>query len=60
MKAAVGELNLTLITVIAVGALLGLFWLFYDEIVGLIDFSPAPQPPQTQSSYIYVDENNNI
>ena len=58
MKAATGELNLTLITVIAVGALLGLFWLFYDEIVQLIDFTPAQH--NTQSSYIYVDENNNI
>ena len=59
MKAATGELNLTLITVIAVGALLGLFWLFYDEIVQMIDFTPAEQS-QPQSSYIYVDENNNI
>ena len=32
MKAATGELNLTLITVIAIGAILGFFWLLWPSI----------------------------
>ena len=32
MKAATGELNLTLITVIAIGAILGLFYLLWPQI----------------------------
>ena len=32
MKAATGELNLTIITIIAIGAVLGFFWLFWDDI----------------------------
>lgn len=32
MKAATGELNLTIITIIAIGAVLGFFWIFWDDI----------------------------
>lgn len=32
MKAAVGELNLTIVAVIAIGALLALFWVFWPTL----------------------------
>lgn len=32
MKAATGELNLTLITIIAIGAILGFFWMLWPSI----------------------------
>ena len=32
MKAATGELNLTVITLIAIGAVIGFFWLMWPNI----------------------------
>ncbi len=32
MKAATGELNLTVITIIAVAAIIGFFWLLWPQI----------------------------
>lgn len=32
MKAATGELNLTVITIIAIGAVIGFFWVMWDPI----------------------------
>ena len=32
MKAATGELNLTVITLIAIAAIVGLFWAFFPKI----------------------------
>lgn len=32
MKAATGELNLTVITLIAIAAIMGFFWLMWDNI----------------------------
>ncbi len=32
MKAATGELNLTVITLIAIGAVIGFFWIMWDPI----------------------------
>ena len=32
MKAATGELNLTVITLIAIGAVIGFFWLMWPSI----------------------------
>jgi len=32
MKAATGELNLTVITVIAIGAVIAFFWIFFPKI----------------------------
>lgn len=37
MKEASGELNMTLITIIAIAAIAGLFFIFKDKIVGAID-----------------------
>ena len=37
MKEASGELNMTLVTIIAVAAVLGIFWLLKDPIVETIN-----------------------
>ena len=37
MKEARGELNMTLITIIAIGAIAGVFVLFKDPIINLIE-----------------------
>ena len=36
MKAATGELNLTVITLIAIGAVIAFFWLMWPNIQGAI------------------------
>ena len=36
MKAATGELNLTVITLIAIGAVIGFFWLMWPNIKNTI------------------------
>lgn len=36
MKAATGELNLTVITIIAIGAVMAFFWLFWPKIQNTI------------------------
>ena len=36
MKAATGELNLTVITLIAIGAVIGFFWIMWDPIQNAI------------------------
>ena len=37
MKAATGELNLTVITIIAIAAIIGFFWLMWPAIKGAIN-----------------------
>ena len=37
MKAATGELNLTVITIIAVAAIIGFFWFLWPSIQGSIN-----------------------
>ena len=37
MKAATGELNLTVITIIAIGAVIGFFWLMWPGIQNSIN-----------------------
>lgn len=37
MKAATGELNLTVITVIAIGAVIAFFWIFFPQIQSSIE-----------------------
>ena len=39
MKAATGELNLTVITLIAIGAVIGFFWLMWPTIKNTISNS---------------------
>lgn len=55
MKAATGELNLTLITIIALGAVLGFFWLLWPSIQEKITGTWDEQTGQTgQIGYIEV------
>ena len=37
MKAATGELNLTVITLIAIGAVIGFFWVMWPQIKNAIN-----------------------
>lgn len=37
MKAATGELNLTVITLIAIAAIIGFFWIMWDPIKSSIN-----------------------
>ena len=37
MKAATGELNLTVITLIAIGAVIGFFWVMWPIIQGALN-----------------------
>ena len=37
MQAATGELNLTVITLIAIGAVIGFFWLMWPNIQGALN-----------------------
>ena len=37
MKAATGELNLTVITLLAIGAVIGFFWMMWPRISGAIN-----------------------
>lgn len=39
MKAATGELNLTVITLIAIGAVIGFFWMMWPNIRNSINSS---------------------
>lgn len=36
MKEATGELNMTVITIIMIGAVLAFFWFFWDQIKGTL------------------------
>lgn len=56
MKAATGELNLTLITIIALGAVLGFFWLLWPSIKDQITGTWDDQTGQT--GYIEVVDSN--
>ena len=40
MQAATGELNLTVITLIAIAAVIGFFWLMWPNIQNAINLSP--------------------
>ncbi|HOO68298.1 MAG TPA: hypothetical protein PLC53_02925 [Bacilli bacterium] len=58
MKAATGELNLTLITIIALGAVLGFFWLLWPSIKEKITDTWDDQTSQT--GYVEVVDTNLI
>ena len=37
MKEATGELNMTVVTIIAIGAIIGFFWIMWPQIKNTID-----------------------
>ncbi len=58
MKEASGELNMTLVTIIAIAAIAGLFFAFKDKILGAINekWSNVANPPEAQQSSGTVNE----
>lgn len=61
MKAATGELNLTLITVLALGAVLAFFWAIWPTIKEKInvDWSNDPNDP-TETGMVTESVDGNI
>lgn len=60
MKAATGELNLTVITLIAIAAVIGFFWLMWPNIQNAINtqWENISSPGKTGVGvYIVVDHN---
>ena len=51
MKAATGELNLTVITLIAIAAIIGFFWIMWPNIQNAIN------KVSSDYNYIVVDQN---
>lgn len=56
MKAATGELNLTIITIIAIGAVLAFFWLLWPTIQKNI----SDEWSDTQDKGYYEISNNSL
>lgn len=52
MKAATGELNLTLITIIALGAVLAFFWVLWPQIKEKITDSTFDDMGNDPSGYV--------
>ena len=57
MKAATGELNLTVITLIAIAAVIGFFWIMWPNIQGSIN-SQWENISGDYKGYIIVDHIN--
>lgn len=56
MKAATGELNLTVITIIAVAAIIGFFWFLWPSIQSSINtqWSNIAGGPKTKNIVTYL------
>lgn len=52
MKAATGELNLTIITVLAIGAVLAFFWVLWPTIKDAINIDWDNTEDPTGSGYV--------
>lgn len=58
MKAATGELNLTVITLIAIAAIIGFFWLMWPNIQSAINKQwQNVSSDGTTGVYIVIDHN---
>lgn len=58
MKAATGELNLTLITIIALGAVLAFFWVLWPQIKEKITDSTFDNMGDDPTGYVERVETN--
>lgn len=58
MKAATGELNLTLITIIALGAVLAFFWVLWPQIKEKITDSTFDNMGSDPTGYVERVETN--
>lgn len=56
MKAATGELNLTVITLIAIAAVIGFFWIMWPNIQNSIN-SQWENISSDQPGYIVIEHN---
>lgn len=59
MKEASGELNMTVVTIIAIGAILAFFWLMFPTIKNTImgTWNKATSSGDDITSYLIVDTN---
>ena len=55
MKAATGELNLTVITLIAIAAIIGFFWIMWPTIQGAINKQWGNISSDQPTGYIIVE-----
>ena len=60
MKAATGELNLTLITILALGAVLAFFWVLWPSIEEKITGSTTDNMGDDSTAYVEVVETDLI
>lgn len=60
MKAATGELNLTLITILALGAVLAFFWVLWPSIKEKITESTTDNMGDDPTAYVEVVETDLI
>lgn len=57
MKAATGELNLTVITLIAIAAIIGFFWIMWPNIQQSINSQWGNISGNYNKTYIVIDHN---
>ena len=57
MKAATGELNLTVITLIAIAAIIGFFWIMWPNIQQSINTQWGNISGNYNKTYIVIDHN---
>ena len=55
-----GELNLTVITIIMIGAILAFFWVMWDNIKKKTEEQWEDSTDPTNQSYQYQEENRSI
>ena len=60
MKEATGELNMTVITIIMIGAILAFFWLIWSNIKNKVNESWDNATDPTDYSYNEVSDNKDI
>ena len=57
MKAATGELNLTVITLIAIAAIIGFFWIMWPNIQQSINSQWGNLTGNYNKTYMVIDHN---
>lgn len=60
MKAATGELNLTVITLIAIAAVIGFFWMMWPSIQSSLNKQWGTISDDSNVGYIILDNNHII
>lgn len=60
MKEATGELNLTVITIIMIGAILAFFWIMWDNIKKQTEDQWESSTDPTEQSYQYQEDNHSV